>query len=803
MGTELRSTLRGLRRSPAFTLAAIVSLTLALGAATLAFGLVEAIVLRPLPFSDAGRLVIVQTFRTYNPDGVSYVSLPEARDLSRLTAFASTGASRTGFGLVLLGGAEAERIPAEAVSPDLLPTLGVQPILGRGFRDEDNRIDAPNTVLLGYDLWQRRFGGDRGIVGRTIATDTGPFRVLGVMPPGFRYPLNQEIWTPLAKKLPPAPPRKIRNLILCARLRDGVTLEQAQAEAAQLTAELARRFPDAYRNQEMRVTPFREEMSSGRLLIRGLPMLLGAVAFTLLIACANLAHLLAGRTADRRRETAIRAAFGAGRGRLALPALLECALLAAAGGIAGTALAAAGLRLIDVLMPSSQTPAWMRYAMDGHVLAFAVAATFVAWLLAAAPAALHEATPDLGAVLREAAAGGGPRRTRLRGALIVTEVAVAVVLLIGACLLSRSLLVLRNVPTGFAADHLLTVWTALSAERYAAPEAKAQRAADLVRRIASLPGVTAVGAGSNIPLYSGGREAFLEVEGRTFPSGRGPDVLLAAVTPGYFRALGAPLLSGRTFTAEEAAGRSHVAIINRQLARYGWPQGAVGGRFRMTTGDLTENGVWFTVVGVVEDVRHMGLRQRPIQTLYLPFTYSVWPATGLLVRTAGDPLQILPEVRGRIRAADPAIPVFSPMTMENLQGDDLAYERFWSLGFLFYSAVALCLALVGVYGVLATTVSRQLREVGIRMALGARRSHILRLTVGRGMSLALFGLTLGLLGALGLSRLLAPLLYEVSPRDPISYIAIAILLVDVAFMACWLPARRALAVAPVEVLRAE
>jgi hypothetical protein len=223
----------------------------------------------------------------------------------------------------------------------------------------------------------------------------------------------------------------------------------------------------------------------------------------------------------------------------------------------------------------------------------------------------------------------------------------------------------------------------------------------------------------------------------------------------------------------------------------------------MTTGDLTENGVWFTVVGVVEDVRHMGLRQRPIQTLYLPFAYSVWPATGLLVRTAGDPLHILPAVRSQVRAADPAIPVFTPLSMERLQSEDLAYERFWSLGFLFYSAVALCLALVGVYGVLATTVSRQLREVGIRMALGARRSHILRLTVGRGMSLALFGLTLGLLGALILSRLLAPLLYEVSPRDPVSYAAIAILLVDVAFMACWLPARRALAVAPVEVLRAE
>jgi putative ABC transport system permease protein len=805
---DLRSALRSLRRDPAFTFAAGLSLALALGAATLTFGLVEAILLRPLPFPAAERLVVVQAYRLQNPDGSGNVSFPELQDFSRLASFASAGASRAGFGLTLEGGARTERIPGEAVSPDLFPAFGVRPLLGRGLRDGDNRREAPDVVLLGYDLWQRRFRGDPGIVGRTLQTDRGPYRVIGVMPPGFRYPLVEQAWFPLAKRLPPAPPRAIRNLSMFARLRPGASLEQAQAEAAQLTARLARRYPQAYARWNVRVLPFREASSGCRLLVRGLPMLLGAVGFIFLIACANLIHLLLGRAAGRRREMAVRAAFGARRGHLARPVLTECALLAACGGAAGTALAAAGLRHVDTLMPHTQTPFWMRFSADGRVLAFALGATFVSWLLASAPAALWEASPDLTAVLQGFARGGGPRRNRLQDALIVSEVAVAAVLLIGAGLLSRSLLTLWNVPSGFKADHLLTVWTSLSPRRYSEPEAKARRAADIVDRLSALPGVESAAIGA-IPLYSGGREAFLEIEGRTFPPGRGPDVLLVAVTPGYFRALGAPLLSGRTFTAAEALGRSRVAIVNRQVARYwmqGGPQGglrgAVGKRFRATLEDSGDTG-WLTIVGVVEDIRHFGLRQRPVQTVYLPFSYSSWPAAGVLVRTAGDPLRLLPEVERQIQSADPALPVFTSKRMEDLQGEDLAYERFWSLGFVFYSGVALCLALVGVYGVLSTLVSRQLREVGIRVALGARRADVLRLTVGRGMALVLLGLALGLLGALGVSRLLAPLLYEVSPRDPVSYAGIAILLLDAAFIACWLPTRRALAVDPVEVLRAE
>jgi len=795
--------LQSLLRSPAFTLAAVVSLALALGAATLTFGLAEAILLRPLPFPAGERLVSVQMFRLGNPDALSFVSLPEVRDFSRLAAFASVGAQRSGFGLTLPGrpGREegAERVPVEAVSADLFPTLGAAPLLGRGFTAAEDRLDAPDVVLLGYDLWQRRFGGDPHIVGGAIETDRGPFRVVGVMPRGFRYPYTEEAWIPLAKKMPPDPPRAIRNLSMSARLQPGVSLEAAQAEAAQLFERLARQSPEAYRNWGLRVVTLREALNSNRLLIHGLPVLLGAVACILLIACVNLAHLLSGRGADRRRETAIRAAFGAQRRHLARPVLLECALLAGAGGALGTVLAVAGLRLVDSLMPHSQFPFWMSFAADGRVLAFALAATVLSWFLSAAPAVLQGGTLDLGAVLREAGSGGG-RSGRLRGILIVTEVAVAVILLIGACLLSRSLLALRSIHAGYQADHLLTAWVSLPTSRYSDPEAKARRAADLVRRIAALPGVKAAGAGANIPLYSGGREAFLEVEGRSFLPGRRPDVLLTTVTPGYFEALGTALVSGRTFTAAEALGRSPVAIVNRQLAR-SLPRNALGSRLRIMTGDLTEDYGWLTVIGIVEDVRHMEQRQLPVQTLYLPFAYSVWPATGLMVRTKDDPLALLPALQRQVREADPAIPLFSPRRMEDLQADDLAADRFWSLGFLFYSAVALSLALVGVYGVLYTTVSRQLREVGIRMALGARRRDILRLTVGRGMALALLGLALGLLGAAGLGDLLDPLLYNVSPWDPVSYAGIAILLVDVAFVACWLPARRALAVDPVAVLR--
>jgi putative ABC transport system permease protein len=802
--------LQSLHRSPAFTITAVVSLALALGAATLTFGLAEAILLRPLPFPGAERLVVVQAFRLGNPDGLSFVSLPEVHDFSRLAAFASAGANRSGFGVILPGRAghlAAERVPAEAVSADLLPTLGVRPLLGRWFRTDEDRMEAPDVVLLGYDLWQRRFRGDPRIVGGTIATDRGPFRVVGVMPAGFRYPLVEEAWIPLAKKMPSEPPRAIRNLSMVARLRPGVSLERAQTEAAELVERLAQETPEAYRGRGLRVVPLREALSSNRLLVDGLPMLLGAVGCILLIACANLTHLLVGRAADRRRETAIRAAFGARRRHLALPVLLECGLLAAGGGAAGTALAAAGLRLIDALMPHSMFPFWMSFAADFRVLAFALAATVFTWLLAATPAALRACAPDIGAVLRQSGSpsgrGAGARPGRLRGTLIVTEVAIAVVLLIGACLLSRSLLALRHVDSGYTADHLLTVWISFPTGRYAEPEMKARRAMDIVRRIAALPGVQEVGAGSNIPLYGGGREAFLEVEGGTSRPGRRPDALLATITPGYFQALGTPLVRGRTFTAAEATGRSQVAVVNRQLAR-SWPRGAaLGHRFRITTGDLTEDSGWFTVVGVVEDVRHMGLRQLPVQTLYLPFPYSVWPATGLMVRAEGDPIALLPELRRQVQEADPAIPLFVPRRMGDLEADDLAAERFWSLGFLFYSAVALSLALVGVYGVLYTTVSRQLREVGIRLALGARRTDVLRLTVGRGMALALLGLALGLLAAAALSRLFAPLLYQVSPWDPVSYAGIAILLVDVAFVACWLPARRALAINPVEVLRAE
>jgi putative ABC transport system permease protein len=803
LATDLPQALRGLRRSPVFTGTAVLSLGLALGAATLTYGLVRG-THQPLPVAGEDRLArILSVIITPGARSGGRFSLPDALDLSaRSHSFSEIGLYHWQTFSLTFPGPRPERVAAAAVSANLFPVLGAEPYLGRAFRAAEDRPAAPLTVLLGYELWQRRFGGDPAVVGRTVLVNGTGHRVVGVMPPGFRYPDWEEAWVPLASRLEPDEPRSAPRLYMIGRLRPGVSLAQADREVWTLAEQLARDFPAINAKRRAQAVPARYLVGDDRLL-PGLNRLVGAVGFILLLCSANLAHLFLTRAAARSREIAIRSAFGARRSDIARILLLESAALSLAGGLLGTALAAAGLVRAAALVPRARLPPWMSFGLDGHVLAFAAAATAVAWLLSGLGAALYEARSDLAARLKGTRGGAGPpglrgsRSRRGRAVLVVAEVAVATVLLVGALLLLRSFLALQAEPGGLRNDHLLTLWTSLEGERYADPRTRAAQVDDIVRRIAALPEVESAAASDYVPFYAGGGGCLVEPD---VPSGTGlPITFCVTVTADYFRALGAAIEAGRSLTAAEVAANRPVAVVGRRFAEevFGSPD-AVGRRFRLVPG-----GVWITVVGVAADIRHWDLWNAPPETTYLPFPQSGFRRVGLLVRTRGEPLAAAAPVQGALQGSDPALAAYSVTTMEALRTDRLAFDQVWSLAFLLLGMVALAMAAVGTYGVLAYQVSRRLREIGIRLALGAQRRDVLRLVMGEGILLTLAGLLLGLAGALALSRSLTPLLYGVSPTDPVSYLGTLVLLFDVAFVACWLPARRALEVDPVDVLRSE
>jgi putative ABC transport system permease protein len=799
---DLRFAVRMLAKNPGLTAVAVLCIALGIGANTTAFSVVNAVLLRPFPYADPDRIVgfhMTNLRKEIDEGEPSYLEFLDFREQSTsFTQMAAYGARS----LVVAGTEEPERVLGAVVSANLFPLLGEQPALGRNFREDEDRPGAPPVILLGHDLWMRRFGGDPGIVGRTIMVNSAAHTVVGVMKPRFRFPSEHDAWVPLGP-LAFSEARSERGYAVLARLKPGMTMERAAAEMETIARRLEKLHPDTNTGWSAMVQSLRDEFANEGMSLVVLTMQ-GAVVFVLLIACANVANLFLARATARQREVAVRVAFGAGRWRIVRQLLTESVLVALLGGVLGILLGYWGIRWMEASIPAEDAPPyWIQFTIDRTVLAFTLGVAVLTGLLFGLAPALQAAKAELNETLKEGGrgSGGSVRRNRLRSGLVVGEVALSLVLLVGASLFVRSFLKLQSASAGFSTANLLTMRIYLPGEPYEKPEPKTRRVEDVVRRLEALPGIEAVGVSNTIPLDGGGSGGSLVLDGRPFPRGEEPSIFWTGVTPHFFRALDVPVLRGRGFTDREGMERSAVALVNETFVKRFFPDTEILGR-RFRVQEEAEMG-WITIVGVVPDFRDNGFNDDLQPGAYLPYPYLATRSTGLTIRTALDPAQATARVREEIRASDPELPMYEVYTMEQVRQQGFWEFRFFGGMFSVFGGIALFLAAIGVYGVLSYSVSQRVREIGVRVALGAQRRHVLRLIVGQGLSLALTGVGCGLLGAFAVTRVIRTLLYNVSPTDPVSFGVIAFLLTAVAWLASFLPANRAMAVDPLEALRNE
>jgi len=797
---DLRFAVRMLAKNPGFTAVAVLCIAIGIGANTTAFSVVQAVLLRPFPYADPERIVAVRQINLHKEVDEGAFSYPDFLDLRTQSSSFSQMAAYGVRSLVVSGKKESELVLGAAVSASLFPLLGEQPALGRHFRKDEDLPGAPPVILLGHDLWMRRFGGDPAIVGRTVMVNSTARTVVGVMKPRFRLPDRREAWVPLGP-LAHDEPRSDRGYSVLARLKPGITRKQAAAEMTTLTRQLEQLHPDTNTGWSATVRSLRDELSEEDLRLAVLTMM-GAVVFVLLIACANVANLFLARATARQREVAVRAAFGAGRWRIVRQLLTESVLVALLGGALGILFGYWGLRWIEASIAAQATlPYWIRFVIDGPVLLFTLGVAVATGILFGLAPALQAARSDLNEALKEGGrgAGGSVRRNRLRSALVVGEIALALVLLVGASLFVRSFLKLQSASAGFDTAHLLTLRFYMPDERYEEPGMKIRRVEDLLRRLEALPGIEAVGASNTVPLDAGGTRGGLVLDRRPFPHGEEPDIFWTGVTSHFFQALGVPVLRGRGFTGREGVEQSAVALVNETFRKKFSPRAEIlGQRFRVL--ESAEMG-WITIVGVVPDFRNDDLDSPILPSAYLPYPYLATRSTGLTIRSALDPAQATAAVRREIRASDPELPIYQVSTMEQVRQQGFWKYRIFGGMFSLFGGIALFLAAIGVYGVLSYSVSQRVREIGVRVALGAQRRHVLWLIVGQGLGLALTGVVIGLLGAFAVTRVIRSLLYDVSPTDPVSFGVIALLLTAVAWLASFLPADRAMGVDPLEALR--
>jgi predicted permease len=798
---DLRFATRALRAAPGFALTALLCVALGVCATTTIFSAVHGILIRPLPYRDADRLVAVyaeNVARGYHGSNISYPDYVSWRDGSR--TLESLGIwTWTSHALSGAGG-EAERVDGAAVAANLFPLLGVRPRLGRGFAPGEEQRGRDRVVLLSDGLWRRRYGGDPSVVGRTITVDALPYVVVGVMPPRFQFPARGELWVPFATEewMLGRGNRGLAGAI--GRLGPGVTLAQARADLATVSARLEKDHPEENHGWAAEVLPLRRDLVGD--LRTPLLVFLGAAALVLLIACANVANLMLARGAARQRELAIRAAIGAGGGRLVRQILAESLLVAVLGGAVGAALATFGVALLRRASPQG-LPFYMTLELDPTALAFALLVSLATGVAFGAVPALRGARVNLNASLRDGTrgAGEGVERSRLRSGLVVAEVALSLVLMVGAGLLIRSYRALEGTNLGFDERGVLTMRVSLPETKY--PE-RARRLAfyeALFARLSALPGVTVVGSARGIPFSGWDVQAGMMVEGKPAPrQGEGLDVHYQWVTSGYFPALRVPLLRGRALAATDRDTAALVGVINETFAKRAFPgEDPVGKRVRTGTGDP-----WVTVVGVVGDIRHYRLPQPMGPAIYFPYASGPTHTQTLTIRTTlADPLALAPAVRAAVRDLDPDVPVYQVLTLEQQVSRSLWRQRMQGQVLGIFAALALLLAVVGIYGVISYAVAQRTRELGVRIAMGASRRQVLALVLGQGARLALAGVALGLLGALALSRVIASLLYEVDALDPVTFGAVPLLLAAVALLATWVPARRATRVDPLIAIRGD
>jgi len=799
---DIKYAVRSLVSDRGVTAIVVLCLALGIGINATLFSMIDGILIKSLPFAEADRILILN--ETFERGGIreANLSYQGLRDWKAQTTAFSAIVATSGRSLTLSDGAEPERYQGAAITWDLFPTLGVPPALGRQFNPDDDRSGAEPVVMLSDDVWQRRYNGTRDIIGQRVILNGRPHTVVGVMPPKFSFPENQKVWIPLAPSTEKEP-RSNRSLSTFARMKPGVDLVRARADVAGMAATAAAQFPATNEGWSAMARPLADEFIPDDVRLVLLTMM-GAVTLVLLIACANVANLMLARASGKQREFSVRAALGAGRAQLVRQLLTECVLLGLAAAPLGLGIAYFGVWLLDGAVPPDDIPYYIDWQISARVIGYTVVVSALTGLVFGLAPALQAGRLNLTEALRDGARGSGQsgRRARVRNGLVVAEVALALVLLIGSSLFVRSFLNLQNASPGFDTVPLLTMRYYMTGESHAQPGQRQQRTEDIVRRLESLPGVESVYASNFIPLDGGGGDGTAIVDGRTVPKGEEPEILFMAVTPHFQRTIGQSLIRGRDFTDAEGASRTPVAVISDTMATKLWPAGnAVGGRFRLAA---TEPAEWFTVIGVAPDVQPYDMTDdAPTPTAFVPYPYNPSANTGIVIRTTANPAGLAAAARAEIRASDSGLAVFNVSTMEELRKSSFWEFRLFGFMFGIFGAAALFLAGIGVYGVLSFSVSQRTPEIGVRVALGAQRADVLRLVVRQGVTLAMLGVVLGVVGAFGVTRVIASLLYNVTPSDPISFIGVALFLMVIAFVASYIPARRATTVDPIVALRNE
>ena len=802
---DLRYAFRLLAKSPGFAAIAILTLALGIGANTAIFSVVNAVLLRPLAFRDPSRLVIVAEKSPFPTISTSYQNFVDWRDQSR--SFESMEATR-GTGLTLTGAGEPELLLARMATAGLFPLLGVEAHIGRTFLPEEERAGSAPVALLSYGLWQRRFGGSREIIGKPITLGSQPYTVVGVLPAGFQILQPADVFVPFKPWAATLPDDRNWHpgIFAVARLKPGVSREQARAEMVGITKRLEQQYPDFNTGTSADVIGLQEQMVQN---IRpALMLLLGAVSLVLLIACVNVANLLLARAASRGREVAIRTAMGAGRPRVVRQLLTESVLLSLGGGLLGLFLAWASLGPL-LKISAGSVPQVIPIELDRAVLVFTFLVSLVTGLVFGIVPALRTAGLDLRGALNESSRGStsGPGHHRLRGVLVASEMALAVLLLVGSGLLLRSFSLLQDVPPGFQVDHLLVADIPLSQTAYAKPEQRYQFFDRLVERAKALPGVRSAGAASFLPVSGGGSIIHFNITGH--PPKTPHDYVAAgyrAVTPNYLETLGVPLLQGRLLTPADNEKAPAVVVINASMAKTNFAgENPLGKRIQLgTTPD--KDVPTMEIVGVVGDVRP-GLGVDPQTEMYLPYRQAdlVLPVfqLSLVLRTAADPQLQAPALRTALAEIDPNQPLVKVRTMEENMAATVAQPRFRTWLIAIFAAVALVLAAIGVYGVMSYTVTQRTSEIGIRVTLGAQPEDVFKIVVGQGLRVALAGVGAGIVAALAMTRVLESFLYGVSAYDPPTFFGVAIVLTIVAVAASFFPARRATLVDPMVALRYE
>ena len=803
---DLRYGLRILIKRPGFTAVAVVTLALGIGANTAIFTVVNAVLLRPLSYPEPERIMAIWPDRPGSSfQGVSEPKFIFWRDQNQ--SFEAVAATQgIGSGVNLSGGDEPEFVSGRRVTADFFRVLGVSPVLGRGFTKEEDSPGGERVAILSSELWRRRFGGKPAIVGQAVSLNGEAHTVVGVLPPGFQFASPANVIVPMRTN--PASRDEGHNYTVLGRLKSGVTGAQAAEDLKLVFAKFKAAYPRMLwqREEGIRVQPYLESLTAE---VRPLLLiLLGAVGFVLLIACANVANLQLTRAAARQREMAVRLALGAGWGRIVRQLLTEGVLLALVGGVAGLLLAIWGVNLLTAMIPEGMIPRAVEIGFDRRVLVFTLLTAVVTGLIFALAPALQAVRVDLNHALKEGSGKGATGRGKLRSALVVVEVALSLVLLVGAGLLIRTFSNLLGVDPGFDPHHILTFQVAPNGERYDTTAKQADYFRRALEKIRSLPGVEAAAVTSNLPLGQW-LNLGVEIAGRP-DSSQSTEVRL--VTPEYFRVMKMKLRQGREFTEGDTEAAEPVAIVNEAYVRRNF-QNASPMEQRLLIGRTgRQPSKVFQVVGVVNNLKQFGLASSAPATVFIPFvqtpdqvmlTARRFVTMKFAVRTSGDPLSLSAAVRRELLTVDPLLPVTDVRSMEQIVSRSVAFERFNMTLLGVFGAIGLVLAAVGIYGVMSYVVAQQTREIGIRMALGARGSDVLKLVVGHGMLLALIGVIIGLAAAFALTRLMSTLLFRVSATDPMTFATISLLLAGVALVASYIPARRATKVDPMIALRYE